>query len=64
MKSAFGFWLVIVCIVFGMMIAGAAEAMTTIGVREAVVLLAGVLGMVAAGSLAVVLLYDSDSDKL
>lgn len=64
MKSAFGFGLVIFCILWGMMIAGAAEAMTTIGVREGLLLLAGVLGMVAVGSLAVVLLYDSESDTI
>ena len=64
MKSAFGFALVIFCILWGMIVAGAAEAMTTIGVREGLLLLAGVLGMVAAGSLAVVLIWSQESDTL
>lgn len=64
MKSALGFWLVIGCIFWGIVLAGVADAMTEFSPLGALGLLAGTIAMLAAGSLGVVLLYSQESDKL
>lgn len=70
MKQGLGFWLVILCIIWGMMLVGVAEAMPHFGVLGVVGLIFGAFTLVVMGSLAVVLMYDldsaidSESDKL
>lgn len=64
MKSALGFWLVIGCILWGIVLAGVADAITEFSTLAALGLLAGTVGMAAVGALAVVLLYTQESDKL
>lgn len=64
MKSALGFWLVIGCILWGIVLAGVADAITEFSTLAALGLLAGTIGMAVVGALAVVLLYTQESDKL
>lgn len=64
MKSALGFWLVIGCILWGIVLAGVADAITEFSTLAALGLLAGTVGMAAVGALAVVLIYSQESDKL
>jgi membrane-bound ClpP family serine protease len=74
MKQGLGFWLVILCIIWGMMLVGIAEAMPHFGLWGVLGMIAGSFALVVTGSLAVVLMYDldgtvdstdvADSDKL